>query len=706
MALGGSFVGASGCGESVPLRDCFGRIWVPATESDVVVVGDFTKWRDGVTPEAYDDAWSLARVELPPGEHGYMLKRKGALALDPGNPLTTFRSDGLEVSLLLVPDCEKPAMLVDEATLSAPADQGRAGGHARVGATFLAAKSRAAIDAKSVRVATTDGLSLSIASVDPKLGRIEAAGDLPDGKHTVVFSAKDRDGRDAEVGRAMVWPGRRQDTWRDGVLYQVMIDRFRGDAGAPLAKPTTLSGFAGGTLDGVRAEIENGYFDTLGVTALWISPVYDNPEEARQGLDGHPQNAYHGYWPQNERTVEPRIGGEDALRAVVAAAHQKGISVILDVVPNHVYETNPLYADRKGDAGFDVPGCVCGTAGCDWGSHILTCWFADYLPDVRFLDGATMRRTVDDTMFWVNGFDLDGVRIDAVPMMPRAATRRMALALREAAYPRDATFVLGEVFTGPGTGALGELRSHIGPNGLDSVFDFPAMWAVRGAVTGTAGFDGLEAVLATEEESFAGSGVVLARQVDNHDVTRLVSEAYGDGGADPWATPPLQPTASEPYDRLELGLATNFALPGLPLLWQGDEIGLAGGRDPDSRRVMPSDGELSARQVALRSAVGRLSKLRSCSTSLRRGERTTLTVDARRYAFVRGASTSAPVLVALSAASSDAPLSIATGSLAGKRLVDAFTGETFDVPSSGQLDLPMKAISYRFLLVEGDPCAG
>jgi glycosidase len=432
--------------------------------------------------------------------------------------------------------------------------------------------------------------------------------------------------------------------------------------------------------------------------------VYDNPEEARLGLDGHPQNAYHGYWPEQNRVVEPRLGGEDALRAVVAAAHARGISVILDVVPNHVYEGNALFTGRKSDAGFNLPGCVCGTPNCGWGDHILTCWFADYLPDVRYEDRASMRRAVDDVLFWTDGFDLDGVRIDAVPMMPRATTRRIALGLREATFPRESTFVLGEVFTGPGVASLGELRSHIGPNGLDSVFDFPGMWAVRAAVTGQGGFDALEEILATEETSFAGSGVVLTRQVDNHDVTRLVSEAFGDASADPWATPPQQPPTSEPYDRLELGLAASFALPGLPLLWQGDEIGLAGGHDPDSRRVMPSDAELLPRQSALRDDVGRLAALRACSTALRRGDRRMLTVDARRYAFVRGATSDAPVLVALSAETAQGTISLSTGSLAGRTLVDAMTGETFSVPTSGALDLPMKPLSYRFLLDAADPC--
>src|SRR5262249_9721526 len=93
----------------------------------------------------------------------------------------------------------------------------------------------------------------------------------------------------------------------DGLLYQIMIDRFR-DAAGPLAAPATPGDRAGGTLDGVRAAIETGYFAKLGVTTLWLSPVYQNPDGKHVGRDGHLYEAYHGYWPSQPRTVEPKLG--------------------------------------------------------------------------------------------------------------------------------------------------------------------------------------------------------------------------------------------------------------------------------------------------------------------------------------------------------------------------------------------------------------
>src|SRR5690606_34538512 len=98
--------------------------------------------------------------------------------------------------------------------------------------------------------------------------------------------------------------------------------------------------------------------------------------------------------------------------------------------PNHVYETHPRYLEHQGDGWFHPSGCVCGTPSCPWGEHIETCWFTPYLPDVRWQHPEAARAARDDVAFWMRRYDLDGLRVDAVPMMPRAATRRIAHEVR------------------------------------------------------------------------------------------------------------------------------------------------------------------------------------------------------------------------------------------------------------------------------------
>ncbi len=688
-----------GCGSDPPLRDCFARVWVPASEGSAAVVGSWDGWRrPGIGAEPYADDWLLARFEPGAGEHGYLVDSGTGQRRDPFNPLSTYRGED-EVSLLLVPDCSVPAVALEEASMSAE-------GTLTLRGTFLAAAEGDELDIDSVSARTTDGVALPVESADDETGKmVLRAPGAPPGKHSVTLTATDVEGRTAQIARAVTWRSPRAATWRDAVLYQVMIDRFAGDGGAALEPPETPGRRAGGTLGGVTAAIESGRFDDLGVTALWLSPAYVNPEGQHLGTDGRLYEGYHGYWPLDNRAVDPRIGGEEGLDQLVDAAHSRGIAVLLDVVPNHVYQDNPRYLEHRDDGWFYPEGCVCGATDCSWSSHIESCWFTPYLPDVRWQNAAAMRAAVDDALWWTRRFNLDGLRIDAIPMMPRAVTRRLAHELRAATYPRSATFLLGEVFTGPGVGALAYLQHYLGPAGLDSVFDFPLMWALHGAIaTGSSGFDTVEAILAAEDTELAGSGAVLARILDNHDTPRFLSVAHGDGSGDPWETPAQQPLEPEPYARLQLALAVQFTLPGMPVLFQGDEIGLAGAGDPDCRRVMPADDQLSELQRAVRDTTMRLAQLRSCSAALRRGDRQAVVTTADRYAYVRGYHLDHPVVVLLTASQEPTTIELPPASVPVGAYVDITTSSPVTVESGAATAVPLEGLSFRILLRADDPC--
>ncbi|MBW2453280.1 MAG: hypothetical protein JRI68_02165 [Deltaproteobacteria bacterium] len=690
---------ASGCGGDLPLRDCFARVWVPASEGATMVVGSWNGWsRPGVWAERYDDHWRLARFSPGAGEHGYLVDSGTGERPDPYNPLTTYRGED-EVSLLLVPDCGVPSVAFEEATMSAA-------GTLTLRGVFLASAEEDELDVDSVSARTTDGVELLIEAADDETGHMVVRGPgAPAGKHTVELSAADVEGRAAAVARAVTWRSPRAASWPDGVLYQVMIDRFAGDGGAPLEPPSTPGRRAGGTLGGVTAAVESGTFDELGVTALWLSPAYLNPEGEHLGNDGQLYEGYHGYWPLDNRAVDPRIGGESALDELIAAAHLRGIAVVLDVVPNHVYQDNPRYLEHRDDGWFQPDGCVCGGPDCSWGTHMESCWFTPYLPDVRWQNGDAMRAAVADALWWTRRFDLDGLRIDAIPMMPRSVTRRLAHELRAATYPRSATFLLGEVFTGPGVGALSYLQYYLGPAGLDSVFDFPLMWALHGAIaTGGGSFATVEAILAAQETELQGSGAVLARILDNHDTPRFISVAQGEGANDPWNDPAEQPTDPEPYRRLELALAVQLTLPGLPVLFQGDEIGLAGANDPDCRRVMPAADELSDLQRHVRDTTRQLTRLRACSTALRRGDREAAVVTDDAYAYLRGRHLDHPVVVLVTTSDAPATIELPPASVPAGDYVDVASGEPFAVATGAATNVSLPALSFRILVRADDPC--
>ena len=118
--------------------------------------------------------------------------------------------------------------------------------------------------------------------------------------------------------------------WRDQVIYQLLTDRFaNGDAATDdRVEPTALARYQGGDWQGIIDELD--YLEELGVTSLWISPIVLNVD-ADAGFD-----AYHGYWAVNLNRLNPHFGDLASLRAFTNAAHARGISVILDIVTNHL----------------------------------------------------------------------------------------------------------------------------------------------------------------------------------------------------------------------------------------------------------------------------------------------------------------------------------------------------------------------------------
>lgn len=679
-----------------PARDCRGIIWAQPERpgESLRVVGSWDQWQaPGRAMAAQDGGWQALALELPPGEYGYLIVEAGAGRVDEHNPLTRFRAgDELEVSHLEIEDCAGPAVEIDELALDA-------GGALSVRAQFLTAASGEALAPASVAG------DLQVDAADPSTGTIElSTAGLSRGRHSLELRAEDLAGQQASA-QLSVFVDPAAPSWSDAILYQVVTDRFRGPGGAWLEPPPNPGARAGGSLGGVQAALEDGYFESLGVTALWISPVYQNPEEARLGTDGRLYEGYHGYWVEDSRKVDDRIGGEAALRELIAAAHERGVAVILDVIPNHVYETNPVFAARREQGWFNEhpSECVCGTPSCPWAGNMQDCWFAPYLPDLRVEHPEAMRFAVDEIAWWVEEYEVDGVRIDAVPMMPRAASRRIAARLRALSSPGDDRLTLGEVFTGPGVAGIDSLRYYLGPQGLDSVFDFPFMWALRALLAGDGGgFVSFDATLDEIDARLDGSGAVLGRMLGNHDTARLLSALVGDGGGDPWEQPASQPQSGEALELHSLALTLQLTLPGMPVIYYGDELGLAGGGDPDSRRVMPDPATLSPQRQELLARARRLGALRRCSPALRSSARHSLHTSADSYAYARTSEDGAIALVLLSRADEPRALSLPGGSVPEGRYRDVLGGGTLDLHAGASVELPPR--TAMVLLPEDDPC--
>jgi glycosidase len=680
---------------AAPGQVCGLQIWhKPSTrDAHVEIVGDWNDWkRPGLVPDLRDDGWVVAAVDAPAGEHAYAIVEDGVWLADKQVPMTAFH-DGHEVALGIVNDCERPAVHVEG--IDATAD-----GHAVVRASFLAARSGAALDPGAVSVTSREGVSLPVASVDPAKGAfvLETTG-LKRGKYTFSIRARDSRGAESPEAIATVWiePAR----WdpRDAIVYQVVLDRFRGDSG-PLAAPGKPSDRAGGTLKGLRTAIEAGEIEALGVNTLWLSPLYKNPEGEFPGTDGHAYTSYHGYWPIASRELDPRVTSEAELDRFMQVAHERGIRVLFDVVPNHVHEQ---HAWVKEHADWFKKDCTCGQGTCDWATHIKTCWFAPYLPDLDWTNLDAARAATSEVMWWFDRWGADGLRIDAVPMMPRAATRRIAHAVRSRyEHPGNVPYILGENFTGPG--GYQNLRYDLGPFGLDGSFHFPLMWTLRETLAAeSAPMGDIDTSFRAGEQAWDGAGAVMGMMIDNHDVSRFASVSAGSAAGDAW-TPAPQPLDPVVYAKQRVALATVLTLPGAPVLYYGDEIGLAGKNDPDSRRVMPAESTLLPAQLETRDVVRKVGRARACAPALRRGALRTIVADAERFVFAReiAGDVAGAAIVALSRRPTvTGEVKLPAGAPAA--LLDVVTGARIDV-SNGVLPLPADAFGVHVYVAAGGSC--
>jgi glycosidase len=431
-------------------------------------------------------------------------------------------------------------------------------------------------------------------------------------------------------------PGRPPIDWRDAVMYFAMIDRFND--GDP-ANNTTVPGaeypgqYQGGDFVGLQQKIESGYFTDLGINTLWITSPLDNADHAYIGSDGHMYSGYHGYWPGDENQVESHFGTEAELKAMVDAAHAHGIQVLVDYVMNHVSSESPLWAQHMDwfnpDSNGSGGNCVCG-AGCSWDTDRLVCWFDTFLPDFNFLNSDARKWSVDNAVMWAKRVGIDGFRLDAVKHIQTVwLTDLRARANAEIAFDQK-FYMVGETFDG----SRDLIKSYVDPNTmLDGQFDFPLRGTVLSTLLHRSGAMSDLSNFVASNDTFYGNGSVMSTFLGNHDVPRAIEHALDTPMFDPWDggkwaawnNQPALPTTSNPFQRLAVAYAFLMTSPGIPMIYYGDEYGMAGGGDPDNRRFMQWSN-YTQDQTWLHDQLAALGKMRAAHEAVRRGTRETIAV--------------------------------------------------------------------------------
>jgi len=498
-------------------------------------------------------------------------------------------------------------------------------------------------------------------------------------------------------------------SWQDGVIYSLLIDRFKyGDAS--LNKPIEhdslfyQANYNGGDLQGVIDKINEGYFSELGVNTIWISPLYDNPNEAFQEYPAQHRwySGYHGYWPIAQNKVEEHFGTMDKVKELVKTAHGRGIKVLLDFVSNHVHEQHNYYLEHKDWFGkLELPDGRLNLR--FWDEYRLTTWFEPYLPSFDYNNSPeAVEAVTNDALWWLNETGADGYRHDAVKHVPNVFWRSLTKKLKKNIEIPEArkVFQVGETF-----GGYDLVSSYVNNGQLNSQFNFNLYNKAQVAF-----IDPDESFKILDDDmkrtfSVYGPIHLMGNIMDSHDKNRYM--AYTDGDLElsqwsaieeGWNNPPRVDHKSS-YKKAELYLAYMNAIPGLPVIYYGSEFGMTGASDPDNRRMMRFGDELNENEKEMLENAKQIINLRGKHTALRYGDFYTLKADKKIYAFVRS-DFNERLLVVVNKSENPKQVEIQLPKFySATKITDVRNNEDYKI-SEGSVSFKIDAIGWKIFRIE------
>ncbi|MFR7608628.1 alpha-amylase family glycosyl hydrolase [Odoribacter laneus] len=603
----------------------------------VQLVGDMNAWNpENTNLELKDGVWQTT-LYLAPGQYSYLVVLDGSKQLDPGNKERIDNNMGGSNSLLRVG--EKAGKVPEIFTDRVSKDTVFLFYQNAVEEWFVYIQNQRLGEKYLISSGNTLGIVIPEDARELKRSELRVWAINEYGVSNDIFVPLEK-GKVIEKASLL----NRFDK-RASRLYFLMIDRFK-DAEAENNHPLDtgevlpLANYMGGDIAGVTQKLKEGYFDSLGINTIWLSPITQNPEGA-YGFWKDPKtkfSGYHGYWPVSSSKVDYRYGTSQELKDLIEEAHKRNINVILDYVANHVHEEHPLYKQHQEWATeLYLPDGSLNTE--RWDDHRLTTWFDTFLPTLNLENPEVYEPMTDSALFWIKEYNLDGFRHDATKHIPEIFWRTLTYKLKkDVMFPKNITlYQVGETY-----GSRELIASYVGSGQMDGQFDFNVYDdAVATFARPDVGFQRLNNSL---EESFHYYGVhnMMSYISGNQDRARFISYAAGDISFEEdskiagWKRKvgERKPSDETAYDKLIQLIAFNATIPGIPVLYYGDEIGMTGGNDPDNRRMMRFQ-DLSEGEKMVKEKTAALMKFRKSSMALMYGDFIPLRVENKVYAYLR-----------------------------------------------------------------------
>jgi len=485
-----------------------------------------------------------------------------------------------------------------------------------------------------------------------------------------------------------------------------MIDRFsNGDKSndAPIEHDSLFApaNYQGGDLQGLINKLEDGYFDKLGVNAFWISPIVDNTNNAYREYPAPNRwyTGYHGYWPTSSNKVEEHFGDMNLVKKFIDLSHQKKSNVFLDYVAHHIHKEHWMWNDHRDWFGnYNLPN---GRLNLRlWDEYRLTTWFEPYMPSFDYTSSyEALEFMTDNAVWWLKVTGADGFRHDAVKHVPNEYWRMLTSKLKsEITIPEQKEiYQIGETF-----GGIDLIASYVNNGQLNAQFNFNLYdVAIPTFLDEKTSFKLLDYQIQKSFQVF-GYNNLMGNIMDSHDKIRYMAYADGDlaindGRASEfaWDSPPKVDDPKS-YDKLKLHLAYLLTIPGIPIIYYGDEIGMTGASDPDNRRMMRFDDELNGYEKQTLDDVSKLIHIRKEHSALRYGDFLTLQADENIYAYLRS-DMNERILTIVNKNSYEQKVNYTLQAMyKTSKAKDLVSGKEFDIKNN-KLDISVNGIGYLIL---------
>ncbi|MGI9035446.1 MAG: alpha-amylase family glycosyl hydrolase [Pyrinomonadaceae bacterium] len=466
-----------------------------------------------------------------------------------------------------------------------------------------------------------------------KVGKYEFEVSAPGGKTQIPF----------EISAPLDAKTHFQGVTNDDVIYLIMTDRFSdGDVSNdnPPNAPASANdrsnprAWHGGDFRGVINHLD--YLKDLGVTAIWLTPWYDNSDDVTTcDKPWCPNTSYHGYGAIDYYGVENHFGTFADLRELIEKAHAKGIKIIQDQVANHVSIKHPWAKNPPLDDWFSPfvqntfnnSVLLSPNASEAERNNLLHGWFDFSLPDMNQDEPEAARYEIQNALWWIAATGIDGIRQDTIQYMPRKFIRALSSAILKQ-YPKF--YMVGEVFVRDSAQTAFFQGGKTGWDGVDtklpSDFDFNLWQTSLDVFTEKKPARALRDVL-KYDGLYPNINNITTFQ-NNHDTKRFMSL---DGAT---------------LDGAMLHTAFLLSARGTPQLYYGEELAMTGGDDPFNRADFP--GGWQSDKVDKFTKTGRTAdeqkmfewtkqwiKLRKENRALKEGKTVDLFYDDDAYVFER-----------------------------------------------------------------------